>query len=133
MRKELIFSDYLSLNVESEDDALADTPLADTPTTSAATSVDGRKPRDEQALNFASVPCRGSVFVVRSTSCARLLRAPGRDEVVLVQQPVSPMDASWKWECVETDGYLGFRNIKTGRFLGHRGWGDTLQMFTSST
>ena len=121
-------ADTISFNqdIESEDDAATVTPSIYIPTTSAASSVDGWEPRDEQALNFASVPCLGFVFIMRSASCGRLLRAGGNGEVVLMRQ-VSPMDASWKWECVETNGCLGFRNIKTGRFWGHGGWSDILR------
>lgn len=35
----------------------------------------------------------------------------------MLTQPGDP--GSTHWECVETEGWLGFRNIVSGRFLGY--------------
>lgn len=88
-------------------------------------SLTGEPESKRDALgDFSSVPCAGFTFVIRSASCGRLLTLLDGGQVVLAQPSHSGMT---HWECVETDGWLGFRNTITRNFLGHGGWNNTLQ------
>ncbi|CAG8976591.1 hypothetical protein HYALB_00002104 [Hymenoscyphus albidus] len=66
------------------------------------------------------IPWPGSAYVIRSCLERRVLTlAHGCLE--LKDQPVHA--GGWKWECVEKDGWLGFRNTVSGTYLGHDGAG----------
>lgn len=59
----------------------------------------------------------GHTYVIRSVSCGRILTLLNA-EVTLEQH--NSLGAIY-WKCVETDGWLGFQNTASGRFLRHGG------------
>jgi hypothetical protein len=67
------------------------------------------------SFSTSSAPEPGFTFIIRSVSCGRVITLlDGR--IVLTQ----PGDCgSIHWVCVEIDGWLGFRNLVSGKFLGH--------------
>ena len=65
------------------------------------------------------VPWPGSTFIIRSVSSGHVLTL--LDGQVLLAQPGGP--GSIYWACVETKGWLGFRNPVSGKFLGHNKYG----------
>ena len=64
----------------------------------------------------------GHTYVIRSVSCGRQLTLLNGD--VLLNQPASL--GSVYWTCVESDGWLGFRNVASGKHLRHGGGGPGL-------
>ena len=78
-------------------------------------------PPDEQDFLHSTnsghllVPWPGSVFNIRCVSSGRLLILLN-GQIVLTK---SDDYGSVNWECIETEGWLGFRNTACGRFLGH--------------
>jgi hypothetical protein len=67
------------------------------------------------AQSSSSVPWPGSTFIIRSVSSGHVITLLD-GEIVL-----APLGGrgSFHWACVETKGWLGFRNVVSGRFLGH--------------
>ena len=61
------------------------------------------------------VPWPGSTFIIRSVSCGHVITL--LDGQIALTQPGSR--GSIYWVCVETNGWLGFRNTVSGKFLGH--------------
>lgn len=63
------------------------------------------------------VPSHGSTVIIRSTSCGNVITLLGGDVVL------APLGGrgSIHWTCVETEGWFGFRNRVTNKFLCH-GW-----------
>ena len=63
----------------------------------------------------SSVPWPGSTFIIKSAASGEVITL--RDGKIAL---ASPTDCgSIFWECVETKGWLGFRDSATGLFLGH--------------
>ena len=62
-----------------------------------------------------SVPWRGSIFIIRSVSCQRVITLHYGQ--IMLAHP--GMLGSIHWECVEIKGWFGFRNAASGKFLGH--------------
>jgi hypothetical protein len=68
------------------------------------------------------VPSHGATVIIRSVSCGNVL-ALLDGHVVLAP----PRDCeSTTWTCVETDGWFGFRNCITNKFICH-GWDGRLK------
>jgi hypothetical protein len=63
----------------------------------------------------SSVPWPGSTFIIRNSLTGQVLT------LLSGQLILSPPGSrgSIHWKCVETKGWLGFRNTVSGRFLGH--------------
>lgn len=61
------------------------------------------------------VPSPGSTFIIRSVLCGRVITL--LDGQIVLISPGSL--GSYQWTCVETKGWLGFRNSVSGKFLGH--------------
>jgi hypothetical protein len=62
-----------------------------------------------------SVPKPGSTFIIRSVWTRKIITLL-MGQFVLAQ-PEDNLGSS-HWLCIETDGWLGFRNIASGNFLG---------------
>ena len=90
------------------DDSTAYT--ATTPPETIADNLD----RDVDS-STSSVPGPGFTFIIRSVSCGRVITLLNGQTVLT--QPGGC--GSIHWACVETKGWLGFRNVVSGRFLGH--------------
>ncbi|KAH8666152.1 hypothetical protein BGZ61DRAFT_302500, partial [Ilyonectria robusta] len=66
-----------------------------------------------------AVPQAGDTFIIVD-------KAYGRAITVIEGRPKLETSAnragSWRWLCTEKDGFLGFRNTVSGRYLGHNIW-----------
>ncbi|EMD92028.1 hypothetical protein COCC4DRAFT_145153 [Bipolaris maydis ATCC 48331] len=98
-----------------------------TPTTTASehtlpgTLSDYYYPEREEAVP-AQIPRHGCTYILRATSCdddSVLTLVNG--SVVLAARDTT--HGSIYWECVETQGWLGWRNCSSNRFLCHDGNG----------
>ncbi|MCJ1343867.1 hypothetical protein MMC31_002065 [Peltigera leucophlebia] len=88
-------------------------PILTPPETVAADLLDDRDPFGG-ASSFL-VPWPSSTFIIRSVSSGYVITLlNGR---IVLTQPGGP--GSIHWACVETKGWLGFRNVVSGNFLGH--------------
>ncbi|TVY50425.1 hypothetical protein LCER1_G009446 [Lachnellula cervina] len=63
----------------------------------------------------SSVPWPNSTFIIRCLSSGHVLTL--LNGKVQLASPGS--QASIHWRCVETKGWLGFRNVTSGKFLGY--------------
>ena len=91
------------------DDNSADSTAATPPETIAADILDDSK------TSLSSIPWPGSTFIIRSASSGHVITLLD-GQIVLAQLGGR---GSIHWACVETKGWLGFRNLASGRFLGH--------------
>lgn len=84
-----------------------------TPPESVATGIgeDHNAPK----ARTSSVPWPGSTFIIQSAASGEVITL--RDGKIALASP-SGCDSIY-WDCVETKGWLGFRNIASGLFLGH--------------
>ena len=103
----------------SHDDDSTTYTAATTPETVAADLPDDGDPLyDAEPSSSFLVPWPGSTFTIRSVSCGRVLTL--RDgQIELTQPPLLGGRGSIYWACVETKGWLGFRNTVSGKLLGH--------------
>lgn len=86
-----------------------------TPETVAADVQDGQDPLRGAEPSSPLVPWPGLTLIIRSVSSKHVIT------LLDGQIALTPPDGrgSIYWECVETKGWLGFRNTVSGRFLGH--------------
>ncbi|RDL31995.1 uncharacterized protein BP5553_09397 [Venustampulla echinocandica] len=75
---------------------------------------DGPPSRASYPISY-SIPEPGSTFIIRSVWSRNIITLL-MGQVVLA--PPEDNFGSPHWECIETNGCLGFRNIASGRFLG---------------
>ncbi|KAI0600116.1 hypothetical protein F4775DRAFT_548087 [Biscogniauxia sp. FL1348] len=107
-----------------------DTGLA-TPTHSSTASFDDKESLHVVELSPGSVPSQGNVYAIRHRDSGKAITM-GIEGLQL--KKIGPM-GGWHWMCVEKDGWLGFRNVVSGRYLGrndkggfhalqphHQGW-----------
>ncbi len=85
------------------------------PETVVTTLLDDLDPFSGAGLSSSSVPWPGSTFIIRCVSSGHVITL--LDGQIVLTQPGGR--GSIHWECVETKGWLGFRNPVSGRFLGH--------------
>lgn len=91
---------------------------ANTPPETVTTDLlDDHGPSTGAEPSSSSVPWPGSTFIIRSASSGHVLTL--LDGQILLTQPGGR--GSIHWECVETNGWLGFRNNVSGKFLGREG------------
>jgi hypothetical protein len=90
---------------------------ATTPPETVATDLmdDHHDPFSGAKPSSSSVPWPDSTFIIRSVSSGHVITL--RDGQVVLARPGGR--GSIHWACVETKGWLGFRNTVSGRFLGH--------------
>ncbi|KIX08704.1 uncharacterized protein Z518_03361 [Rhinocladiella mackenziei CBS 650.93] len=84
-------------------------------TTPPETIADNLDAFSNVALSTPSVPWPGSTFVIRSVSCGRVLTLLD-GKIVLAHRDNR---GSIHWVCMETEGWLGFRNPVSGKYLGY--------------
>ncbi|KAH6984202.1 hypothetical protein BKA56DRAFT_580706 [Ilyonectria sp. MPI-CAGE-AT-0026] len=65
---------------------------------------------------FGSIPNPGSWFIIRIRNSGKYLSIIG-GKVCLHEKP-HPW-GGFRWRCVNTDGWVGFHEFTTGRYLGH--------------
>ena len=85
------------------------------PETVAVDLLDDHDPFGGAEPSSSSVPWPGSTFIIRSASSGHVITLLD-GQIVLAQLGGR---GSIHWACVETKGWLGFRNLASGRFLGH--------------
>ena len=102
--------------IQNDDDTSTIYTAAATPTETVISDfLDNHDPLGGAEPGKHLVPWPDSTFIIRSVTSGHLLTLlDGR--VVL-----APGDSSGSihWACVETKGWLGFRNVVSGKFLGH--------------
>ncbi len=84
-----------------------------TPPETVAADLDDRDPSGG-ASPFL-VPWPGSNFIIRSVSSGQVITL--LEGHIVLAEPGGR--GSIDWACVETKGWLGFRNVVSGKFLGH--------------
>jgi hypothetical protein len=76
------------------------------------------QPLIKPSTSSSSVPWPGSTYIIRSTSTSTsghvITLLEGQ---VLLEEPGGR--GSSYWDCIEKDGWLGFRNPVSGNLLGH--------------
>ncbi|CZR57751.1 uncharacterized protein PAC_07640 [Phialocephala subalpina] len=85
-----------------------------TPPETVATFLDEQDPLTPFKPT-SSVPWPGSTFIIRSAESGQVLTLV--DGQLILASPGGR--GSIHWACVETKGWLGFRNTVSGRYLGH--------------
>lgn len=98
----------------ADTDTSTDCPTVLTPSTTTIAE------RDVIKLE-SSVPQAGKVFILHDHKTGRVLTL--LDGHVSLQPPGTPGSA-YRWMCEEREGWLGFKNIASGTYLGHNFWGD---------
>ena len=63
------------------------------------------------------VPSPNFTFIIRSVTSGHVLTL--LDGQIVLTRPGGPSSGSIHWACVKTKGWLGFRNVVSGKFLGH--------------
>jgi hypothetical protein len=106
---------YLDPNPMSEPDESTVCGAMTPPESEAADFLEAQDPLGTTKLTSSSVPWPGSTFIIRSASSGQVLTLC--DGQVILSQPGGR--GSIHWACVDTKGWLGFRNVVSGRFLGH--------------
>jgi hypothetical protein len=84
-----------------------------TPPESVANGIEDD--HSDSRVSASSVPWPGSTFIIKSAASGEVITL--RDGKIALALP-SDLGSIY-WDCVETKGWLGFRNIATGLFLGH--------------
>jgi hypothetical protein len=94
----------------------SDNSTAHTATTPPETLPDNLDwDNDFSTSSVASVPVPGLTFIIRSVSCGRVITLLD-GQTVLTQRGGC---GSIRWACVVTKNWLGFKNVASGKFLGH--------------
>jgi hypothetical protein len=103
--------------VNPEHSPSLDSSTAYTSKTPAESVVDDlpADPLNDAKESSSSVPWPGSTFIIRSAKSGDVLTL--LDGQVILARPGGR--GSIHWACVETKGWLGFKNLVTGCFLGH--------------
>ncbi|KAK4159579.1 hypothetical protein QBC43DRAFT_221653 [Cladorrhinum sp. PSN259] len=71
-----------------------------------------------------SVPCPGKIFAITDANSKHALALlDGELKFVEYSHKNQMRGGCWLWNCVEQNGWLGFRNVASGTYLGHDGKG----------
>ncbi|KAI2614911.1 hypothetical protein GGR54DRAFT_323899 [Hypoxylon sp. NC1633] len=65
-----------------------------------------------------TAPCPGQTYMIRDPTSRRLVTLKGGE---LRLEPHAGYHGGFYWECVETKGWLGFRNPAYNVYIGHNG------------
>ena len=107
-------SEFRPIQRNDDDDSSTYT-IRTPPETVAADPLDGQDPLEGAGGCPYLVPWPNSIFIIRSISSGHALTL--HDGNIALTPPDGP--GSIHWVCVETKGWLGFRNTVSGKFLGH--------------
>jgi len=88
---------------------------AHTPPETVVDDLDDYSPSGGSQPISSSVPWPDSTFIIRSASSGQVITL--LDGQIVLASPGSR--GSIHWTCVEAKGWLGFRNVVSGGFLGH--------------
>lgn len=101
---------------DSESVSDPDNSTTYTPTTTSDTFTEDPPEYHDQS---SGAPSHGFTFIIRSVSSGQVITL--LDGQVVLAPPGGP--GSIHWACIETEGWLGFRNRISNRFLCHDGSG----------
>ena len=87
---------------------------ANTPPETVYAAVDDLDPLADHKVT-SSVPWPSQTFLIRSPSTGHLLTLRNGQVILASPGGHDPI----RWACVETKGWLGFRNTGSGKYLGH--------------
>ena len=93
----------------------SDSSTASPAITPPETVLNDQDPLDSAVPGVLLVPWPGSIFIIRTADTKRVLTLID-GQITLTEHDSR---GSIYWECVETKGWLGFRNTVSGKFLGH--------------
>lgn len=96
-----------------DEDSDTETIFTEQTTTAGASFWDHTAVRD-------AVPWAGQTFVLVDKASGRVLSHTNGE---LHLEDNTSRKGCWHWLCVERDGWLGFRNTASGRYLGMNVWG----------
>lgn len=102
-------------SVPNDDDDDSTIYTATTPPETVADLLDDRHSFGGAESRSSLVPWPGSTFIIRSVSSGQVIML--LDGQIILTKPGGR--GSIKWKCVETKGWLGFKNEVSGKFLGH--------------
>ncbi|TVY17369.1 hypothetical protein LARI1_G004806 [Lachnellula arida] len=104
-------------NLEPRPLSETDSSTANTPPSSVTDTLNALDPLNDFAPSppSSSVPWPNSTFIIRCLSSGHVLTLI--DGKVRLAPPGGR--ASIYWACVETKGWLGFRNVSSGKYLGY--------------
>lgn len=88
---------------------------AATPPETTFDDFDDQDPLSTPKISPSSVPWPGTTYIIRSASTGHVLTLEAGN--VVLTPPGGR--GSIHWACVETKGWMGFKNTVSGRFLGH--------------
>ena len=109
--------------IRNDDDISTISTSAPTPSETVTSDLlSDHDPLDGAAkpVNYL-VPSLNSTFIIRSVTSGHVLTL--LDGQIVLTPPGGPSSGSIHWACVETKGWLGFRNVVSGKFLGHNAKG----------
>ncbi|KUJ24435.1 uncharacterized protein LY89DRAFT_679577 [Mollisia scopiformis] len=85
------------------------------PETIADDFLNDHDPLGTPKLSNSSVPWPGSTFIIRCAITGKVITLV--DGKIIIAPPGGR--GAIYWACIETKGWYGFREINSGRFLGH--------------
>ncbi|KIY01826.1 uncharacterized protein Z520_01964 [Fonsecaea multimorphosa CBS 102226] len=111
--------EYDENNLE-HDPSLSSENISRSTTTSTKVSQSSPLPPPPPSQRFLC-PWPGSTYIIRTIPSGHILALHGGE--VTVTGPCSPaaVGSSVHWTCEETKGWLGFRNVASGKLLGYDG------------
>jgi hypothetical protein len=99
-----------SIAASSSDDATIYTPTA----FSASSKAD----LQQNSILQSDIPTNGSTFIIQDMSTEHVISWHNGD---IVLAPISK-GGTFRWKCVETDGFFCFQEPNSTRFLCFHGW-----------
>lgn len=100
----------------SEIDTSSTVDMAATPPDTLIADLDDEDPLHDTKPISTSVPWPGNTYIIRSVATWHVITL--LDGQIVLAPPTSSR-GSTHWRCVETKGWLGFRNPISSKFLGH--------------
>lgn len=97
---------------DDDDDGFTISTAITPPSTVTTDQVDRETNNDTGSF---LVPWPGSTFIIRSVSSGQVITL--LDGNIVLTRPGGR--GSSHWACMENKGWLGFRNVVSGKFLGH--------------
>ena len=111
----MLFNPSDSKSTQSNDDDTSAGTIRTPPETVTADLLDDHESLGGTGAYLNMVPWPGSLFIIRSVTSGHVITL--HDGHIALAPPGGP--GSIHWECVETKGWLGFRNNVSGKYLGH--------------
>ncbi|KAK4183029.1 hypothetical protein QBC35DRAFT_508902 [Podospora australis] len=68
-----------------------------------------------------AIPTPGKIYIITDSLYKRIMTLVEGKLLASIPKQASADRGSWYWRCVERDGWLGFRNMASGTYLGQDG------------